>query len=257
MMFEKALITGATSGIGEALAFLLAENNIPLLLTGRNAHRLEELANGLSQKVAVVAVTAQLADRKERQKIVDLIRSHRPTLIINNAGFGTYGSAAEVSSDTQLEMVEVNVAAVLEFTLAGVKVLKQAGKKGVILNVSSVSGELPMPGMATYGASKAFVTSFSRALQTELSSEGIHILVSCPGQVATDFANRAAKRTLSKRTGGVMSVAFAASEIWKQIIQRKEYVVFNRRYRFFLLLTKLFPLFLVKKMIWKNIRQRI
>lgn len=255
--FHRALITGATSGIGEQLAMELAKEKIPLLLTGRNAEKLEEISQALQLQVDVICFACDLAREKERKQLVLLIHQHTPDLVINNAGFGTYGGVIDLPLDEQMSMLEVNVAALVELTIEAAKALKGKQMKGIIMNISSVAGEMPMPGMSVYAASKAFVTSFSRALNTELCSVGIKVLVACPGQIATDFASRAAKKPMERTANKeVMSVQFAADEIWNQIRDEKEYYVFNHRYRNLLFFLRFVPLFLIKQFIWKTIKKR-
>lgn len=253
--FERALITGASSGIGEALTRLLSKQGIRLILAGRNTSRLEALAREVQ---AEEVVTADLNQKSERRKLIEVIRKKSPDLVINNAGFGIYGDPLTLSVEEQLSILEVNAAAPFELTLEAVRALLAAGKKGVILNVSSVAGELPTPGMSAYGASKAFLTKVSEGMNTELAETGIHVLVNCPGMVATDFANRAAKKKVSVTGGPVMTPEFAAHEIWKQIQQKKGKRVINWRYRFALFMTTyLIPASVVKKKIWNQIKQRI
>lgn len=257
-MIEKALITGATSGIGEALAKLLAAKKITLILTGRNQNKLEALATVLSQETKVDIVTADLGNPLERKKVLLAIQQHIPDLVINNAGFGIYGDVLSTGTSEQMNVLEVNGAALLECTLEGAHALKRAGKKGVILNMSSVAGLMPMPGMAVYGAAKAFVTSFSEAVDTELQDQGIRVLVFSPGQVATGFANRAAKRKVEKREGPLLTVEETARRIVKQIEKCEGSVIFDWRYRLLIWLAKAFlPTILYKKIIWNNIRKRL
>lgn len=254
MKFARALITGASSGIGEALARLLSSKGIPLIITGRNRERLERIAQEVH---AEENFALDLADREERKKLVTLIRERQPDLVINNAGFGVYGDALTISVEQQLSILEVNGAAALELTLESARTLISAQKKGVILNVSSVAGEYPCPGMAVYGATKAFLTNISRALNTELAPKGVNILVSCPGMVATDFANRAAKSKIKNADGPVLTPQFAAQQIWRQIEKGEEKRIFNWQYRLLSLLTICLPVSLIKKTVWKRIKQRI
>jgi short-subunit dehydrogenase len=250
-----ALITGASSGIGSALAHLLASKGIGLILSGRDKARLEEVAK---QTGAKLSIEADLRKEEGRTKVIEIIRTHVPDLIINNAGFGAYGGALSIPLKEQIEMIDVNITALLECTLEGARALIQKKKKGVILNVSSVAGEYPTPGMSVYGATKAFVTSFSRALNTEFKPYGVDVLVSCPGMVVTDFANRAAKKPVVQKGAPAMTAEFAALEIWKQIEKKKEKHIFNSLYRLISWLAKfLVPTTLVKKVMWKRINDRI
>jgi uncharacterized protein len=255
MNFKKALITGASSGIGEALSHLLAEKGVALILSGRNQKRLEELAQAVEAEEIVVA---DLQDRQQRERLIAVIRKKVPDLVINNAGFGTYGDALTIPVAEQLAILEVNGAAPLELTLEASRALVHAGKKGVIMNISSVAGEYPCPGMSVYGSAKSFLTKLSQALNTELASKGVTILVSCPGMVATDFATRAAKRPIQISGGPVLSVRFAAEEILKQIVKGKEKHIFNWQYRVISwFATYLAPVSLIKKIVWQRIKKRI
>jgi uncharacterized protein len=251
---KLALITGASSGIGEALARLLAEKGYSLILTGRNATKLEVI--GLATE-ALETIVADLQYKEGRDKVTQAIRERVPDLVINNAGMGFYGEALTLPIADQLSVLRVNAEVVLELTLEAVQALAKSGKQGIVMNVSSVAGEYPMPGMSVYSASKAFVTNVSQGLNTELSSKGIHVLVSCPGMVSTDFANRAARRQVPQEGGPVMSPSFAAEEIWKQIERKQEKHIFNWQYRLgSLVATQLLPLSWVKKAVWKQIQKR-
>jgi len=252
---KRAFITGASSGIGEALARLLASKGYMLILTARNRQKLEALANELHAEEFLIA---DLSKQEERRQLIAKIREKIPELIVNNAGFGIYGDVMTLSVEEQLSILEVNGAATLEVTVEAARALIEAKKKGVIMNISSVAGEYPCPGMSVYGASKAFLTSLSRGLNTELASRGIDVLVSCPGMVATEFANRAAKKTVMASGGPVLSSRFAAEQIWRQIEKRKEKQIFNWQYRLASWSAKyLVPTLLVKKLIWNQIKQRI
>lgn len=254
MNFERALITGASSGIGEALAHLLAKKGVKLILSGRNIERLKEVAQSVGAEEIVVA---DLKSNQERQKLVEVIEKKVPDLVINNAGYGLYGDVLSLSIAEQLAIAEVNALATLELTLVAVRTQILREKKGVIINISSVAGEYPCPGMSIYGAAKAFVTSFSRAFNTEVSSYGVHVLVSCPGMVATDFGNRAAKKPIKLDGGPILSAEYAAEQIWKQIVKKKEKHIFNWQYRLgSLLANTLIPLSVVKKIIWTQIKKR-
>jgi len=195
-MRPVTLITGASSGIGAELAQVFAEHGHELVLTARREPELEALATAiaaagyprpkvlpldLGQRDAVARIAAALkADGLEVQNVV------------NNAGYGLAGKAAELDRDDQLAMIDLNVRALTELSLAFADSL--ARLRGGILNVASVAGFLPGPGMAVYYASKAFVLSFSEALHQELRSRGVRVTALCPGPVATGFQARAGLR---------------------------------------------------------------
>lgn len=252
---KSALITGASSGIGEALARLLAGKGYTLIVTGRNKQRLEKIAQEVQAHKSIVA---DLQNPSQRQEIVTLIREQLPDLIVNNAGFGIYGDALSIPVKDQLSILEVNAAVPLEFTLEAVRAWALAGKKGVVMNISSVAGEHPCPGMSVYGASKSFLTHVSCALNSELNIKGIYVLASCPGMTATDFVNRAAKKPIHLKQGPVMTATYAADQIWRQIEERQEKHIFNWQYRLgSMFATRFMSRSWVKKIIWNRIKQRL
>ncbi|MCH9627205.1 MAG: NADP-dependent 3-hydroxy acid dehydrogenase YdfG [Chlamydiales bacterium] len=246
----RALLTGATSGIGEALVPLLLSKGYVLILSGRNEARLQQL----SASVKSPYIVADLSEKEGRQKIIEVIEAQLPDLLINCAGFTYYGEMLSRSASDQLTMLEVNAVAPIELTLAAARALVAAQKEGVILNVSSMAGEHPAPGMGLYGPAKACLTHFSRTLNTELAPKGVHVLVNCPGMVATDFANRAAGKRITQKGAPLLSPHFVAQEIFKQIEQLKEKRVINWFYRLAALLV---PAGIAKKLIWKNIQKRL
>lgn len=229
--FALALVTGATSGIGLRLSELLAEKGISLLLHGRDRSRLEAVAANLSGKVAVSIIVADLSTADGQQQISSAIQKHVPDLLINNAGFGLYGLALTHTTAEQLKMLAVDGEAVVRFSMECARALQAKGKGGVVMNISSVAAYPVSPRLALYSASKALVNQFSESFDAEVSPCGIRILVACPGAVATNFRTRAGGFPSSKWDPLAMSVDFAAQEIWKQIIQRKKFHIFNWIYR--------------------------
>lgn len=226
-MFSKALVTGATSGIGEATARLLASKGISLILSGRNKEKLAALA----KELRAVAVVADLGE--SREPLISVIEEYIPDLVINNAGYGLYGEALSQARDNQLDILEVDAAAVLELSLAAAEALRNHGKEGVIMNVSSVAAFHPFPRFAVYAAAKAFVNHFSQSFDLEMRPYGIKVLAACPGMVSTRFRGRASlgKDRGENRSSMVMSADFAAKEIWWQICKGKPLHVFDYKYR--------------------------
>lgn len=244
--FNRALITGASSGIGEAVANLFASKGIPLLLTGRNQAKLEEMKASLGPDVDIVV--ADLASEEDRKKLVRQINDFKVDLLINNAGFGTYGEIVDEDPEALLDMIELDVNAVVELTVAAAKSMKKNGQKGVILNVSSAAAFHVLPNFAVYSASKAFLNSFSQAADFELMDDGIRVLASCPGRVATAFQARASGGKVKPQSGRLfMTPEFAAEEIWKQILKGKQVHIFDWRYRLSTYLTYLIPTSLAAK----------
>jgi hypothetical protein len=187
-----ALITGASEGLGRDLAELFAQDGHDLVLVARNEARLNELAASLREKFHVEAqvIVQDLSVPNASQLVFDQFSPKPIDFLINNAGFGTIGRFAKSDVQTQLAMLQVNVAALTHLTrliLPGM--LKRRG--GRIMNMASVAGMLPGPIMAVYYASKAYVISFSEALATELAGTGVTVTAVCPGPTKTEFQKRA------------------------------------------------------------------
>src|SRR5690242_2935956 len=188
-----ALITGASSGIGAELAKVFAEHGHELVLVARRERELQALAGTIeaSGRPRPIVLPVDLADADAPDTLKrDLERRALVAqYVVNNAGFGLLGPAAELSRVEQLKMIDVNVRALVALSLAFVDDL--ARQKGGLLNVASVAGFLPGPRMAVYYASKAFVVSFTEALHREYAARGIRVAVLCPGPVPTEFQERA------------------------------------------------------------------
>lgn len=253
--FSTALVTGATSGIGKALCELLVEKKINLIITARSQSQLEALAAEWRSSVSVDVISCDLSIPEERQKVVECLREKAPELVINNAGFGFYGEALSHSTASHLNMLELDCAAVLELSLEAARSLIEAKKEGTILNISSAAGFYAIPYFATYASCKAFLNQFSQALHEELKDQGVNVLTACPGVVDTHFQERAGGKIISKR--GVMTVRFAAEEIWRQILEEKTIHIFDWRYRFLTFLSRLMPQKLLFKILKDSMQTRI
>ena len=234
---QKVLITGASSGMGAALAKLCAAKGFSLIVTGRNEEALQELKQSLSTLVEIVVADLSCADGLDR--LLHTVRAHAPDLVINNAGLGYYGEAILKEAD---EVIQVNVKAVTDITIAAANALRGKNAPGIICNISSVLAFQPTPFMSVYAASKAFVTSFSQAEDTILQPYGIRVLSSCLGAVESDFVRRAAHNLPSThRPWFSLSAEEAAKAIWEQIEAEDSMRVIDWRTRALLLLSKLIP----------------
>jgi len=190
------LITGASSGIGTELAGVFAANGHRLALTARRADRLGAIAHEITAAggKAPILIPCDLQDRDAADKIEAALRAADVEVeyLVNNAGFGLFGKAIELDRGEQLGIIAVNIRAVADLTLRfAPSVIRH---RGGILNVGSIAGFLPGPGMAMYYASKAFVISFTEALRQELKPIGVRVTVLCPGPVQTEFQVRAGFR---------------------------------------------------------------
>jgi uncharacterized protein len=187
-MPETALVTGASSGIGEQFARQLAARGHDLVLVARRADRLESLAAELPTEAKVIASdlasdAASLGGRVHELGV-------QVDLLVNNAGFGTYGRFADLDRDGEEREIRVNVVALVRLTHAALGPMVARGH-GTILNVSSVAGLQATPGNATYGATKAYVASFSEAVHEELVGTGVTLTAVLPGFTRTEFQQRA------------------------------------------------------------------
>jgi uncharacterized protein len=187
------VITGASAGIGAALAHEFAAHGHELVLVARREQALTAVADAIAAKgsarptvlrldVARVDAARDLAEALARRGV-------EPEIIVNNAGFGLLGSADKLDRAAQLAMIDLNVRALTDLSLAFIASLER--RRGGILNVASTAGFLPGPGMAVYYATKAYVVSFSEALHQELKSKGVRVTALCPGPVPTEFQARA------------------------------------------------------------------
>ena len=255
--FELALITGASSGLGKALAHQLANLHIPLILTGRDQRKLTDLAALLSQKTPVNTLACDFADPKERSRLIELIQESIPDLVINNAGFGLYGDILTHPTSSQMEILEVDGLAVMQISIEAARALKAKKKPGTIVNVSSAAAFFPYPTFAAYASSKSFVNQFSQAFDAELKPHNIRILTTCPGQIATQFRKRASLGHPQKSSKLAMSPQKAASYILEQIRTGKSLYIFDWRTRFAVYFSRLIPKKLLIAYLKKSLSNRV
>ncbi len=249
-----ALITGASSGLGKALSYALVKQGIPMILVARNEEKLKKVALDLPPSTHIH--TADLTDAEQRKELIKLIRRRQPDLVINNAGFGLYGPTLVHPLSDLCEMVELNVQALMELSVESARVLLKENKKGVIFNVSSAAAFFTTPAFSLYGATKAFVNSFSEGLDAELKSQGVRVLTACPGQIETDFRKRASGDYPQKKDHITMTPEKAAELILKQIAKAKVLSIIDWRYRVLVPLAKLLPKQLVQAIMKKSVDKR-
>lgn len=211
---QTALITGASSGIGEAIARKLAAEGVNLVLVARSQDKLTKLSNELIEKNAIRSITlaADLSKPKCGTDILNQLNSRGifVDILINNAGFGTYGLFEAISPETEQDEIMVNVASVVDMTHAFLPGMLQR-QKGKILNIASTSSFQPVPYMATYAASKAFVLSFSEALWAEYYSRKIQVAALCPGAVETGFIDALGDESI--RQTPIFSTTISPSQV--------------------------------------------
>ena len=185
-----AVITGASSGIGAEIARELSRRGHELVLVARSAERLRALADELPTTAHVVA--ADLTDRAARAGVLAELGSRglTPQILVNNAGFSTLGPVHRSDAEAEVTMIELDVAAVADLCSRFLPGMVERGT-GAVLNVASTAAFQPLPGQAAYGASKAFVLSYTRSISAELKGSGVGATVLCPGPVDTGFGEAA------------------------------------------------------------------
>ncbi|HET9787369.1 MAG TPA: SDR family oxidoreductase [Pyrinomonadaceae bacterium] len=187
---NTTLITGASSGIGEAFARRLAGRGRNVLLVARSEDKLVSLCNELGRINSIRAqyVAIDLSKRDSPARLFDETekRGLFIDMLVNNAGFGSMGRFTGLDLARELEMIDLNVKALVDLTHRFL-IPMQARKQGIIINVASTAGFQPVPFMATYAATKAFVLSFSEALWEENRPHGVHVMALCPGVTETNF----------------------------------------------------------------------
>ena len=200
-----ALVTGASAGIGAAIARELAGRGHDLILVARREQRLRSLAEELSSEHAVTAevIAADLSQADERERLHSGIaeRGRWVEVLVNNAGFGSRGRFVDSDTARMVEMVEVNVAAVVDLSGRFLPGMANRGR-GAVINIASAASFQPIPGTAVYAASKAFVLSFSEAIRTEMRGTGVTITAVCPGPVETEFTEAAGMSGVEDETPG-------------------------------------------------------
>lgn len=215
---KQAVITGASSGIGAALARKLSAQGLQVLLVARRRERLESLAEEICAAGGSARIlTADLRNEADRALLCQ--QAGNADLLINNAGLGWYGYGDQMSWKTAQEILQVNVEAVVQLSLVFLAKMRQRNA-GHIINIGSISGSLPSQGIALYGATKSFLDNFTTALHRELTGTHVHVSVVRAGPVKTEFTEAA----LTLENGGHMpqekiglSSEKVADRIWSLI----------------------------------------
>lgn len=189
---KVALITGASAGIGKVFATELAAKGCHVILVARSKEKLDSLASELASKYPIhtYSITQDLSKPGSVEELADQIRTLglQVNILINNAGFGTFGRFEEISPEREQEEIRLNIASLVAMNHQFLPEM-QRRKDGIIINVASVAAFQPAPYMAVYSATKAFVLSFSEALWAENRDRGVRILALCPGATETEFFN--------------------------------------------------------------------
>ncbi len=258
---KVVVITGASMGIGEAIAKIFADGGASVVLLSRDAERAEAARGRIGHPERTLGLACDVRNREEIDRVVGLTLHHfqRIDAWINNAGHGILDSITNVDMAACRETFETNFFGAVEAMQAVIPVMKQQGS-GTIINISSVAGHIPLPFHAVYSATKFAVNAIGKAARIELKSSGINVLTVCPGYVRTDFSANAIKGKEQKqvRPAGVrgITVERAAKAVLRGYLKQKREVVVPWWMHPMIKLYQLFP-GLVEWSMVKMARQRV
>jgi uncharacterized protein len=254
-----ALITGASGGIGLALAEELAAGKTNLVLTARSGEALDRICTELSglHGIQATAISLDLSRPDAPKSLVNALRERglEPDILINNAGFATYGMFVEQSLESQLEMIRLNVLALVELT--GLLLPKMVRKRhGYILNVASTAAFQPGPLMSVYYASKAFVLHFSEGISNELKDTGVKVTALCPGPTESGFQERAKMGDSKLVQSGLMDARVVARVGLDAMYLGKPVVIPGFRNRLLAMSVRISPRAMVANMV-RQMQERV
>ncbi|HET7492349.1 MAG TPA: SDR family oxidoreductase [Bradyrhizobium sp.] len=243
MTERVTLVTGASAGIGAELARVFASKGHRLALVARRADRLTALAAEIAaaggKSAIMIPCDLEQADAGDRIAAALAAEGVEVEYVVNNAGFGLFGPAVELDRVEQLGIIAVNIRAVTDLSLRFAEHLIR--HKGGILNVASIAGFLPGPGMAVYYASKAYVLSLTEALRAELGPRGVRVTALCPGPVPTEFQARAGFKPGFDSAVLDVSPAAVARAAYRGLMDNKRAVLPGFGIKVVPLMLRLFP----------------
>lgn len=252
MAAERALITGASSGIGWELAKLFAGDKSDLVLVARRKERLDALAEELKDEfgVDVYVLPKDLSDPEAPKEIFEELKAAGidVDVVVNNAGFGLRGPFANIDMDGQIDMVQVNVVALTHLTRLFLPGIIERGRGG-ILNVGSLAGFQPGPNLAVYYATKAYVLSLTEAISEEITNPNIKISCLAPGPVRTEFGEKSALDDSLLFKMSLMDVGPVVREGYEGFRQGKVIVLPGIKQKLIPLFLRFTPRFLVRKIV--------
>ncbi|RLJ80474.1 SDR family NAD(P)-dependent oxidoreductase [Pedobacter alluvionis] len=264
---KVTLITGASGGIGEAIANGFAQRKQNLLLIARNAEKLEKLCKQLHGQFGIQAqfIAADLSKTGAAEEVFEETqqRGLEVEMLINNAGIGSGGEFSELSLPSELNMLQLNIISLVALTHLFLPQMQQR-KKGTIVNIASLAAFAPVPYMATYAATKAFVRSFTEAITQECKPHKVHILLFCPGLTKTNF-NSAAGIDNEKAVGLSADYKNAPTQTPQQVAQealnaldsRKNFAISGKLNRLTVKLTAILPNRLITSIFAKMYRKKL
>lgn len=242
----KALITGASSGMGADMARVLVSEGYEVILVARRKTRLEKLAKELGDKAKIIV--KDISSTYNCMELYNEVKKENIDILINNAGFGVFGNFSDINIDKELDMIDLNIKSLHTLTKLFLKDFKKKDQ-GYILNVASSAGFMPGPLMASYYATKNYVVSLSLAIYEELKKEGSNVSISvlCPGPVDTEF-NKVARVHFSIK--GLKSMDVAKYAI-KKMFDEKLIIIPSLKMKAGVLMTRFIPRKLLLKIAYK------
>lgn len=264
---KVTLITGASGGIGKAIAIKLAKRKQNLVLVARTESKLKALAEQLTRQhqISVEYISADLSKADAAQKVFDETQKRQLDIemLINNAGVGSGGEFSQLTLKSELDMLQLNISSLVALTHLFLPQMKQR-KSGTIINVASMASFIPVPYMATYSASKVFVRHFTQALAQECKPYKVHVMLLCPGLTKTNF-NKAADidNEISKglnseyKNSSTQTPEQVAEEALKALDKGKDFIVSGRMNRMAAKLSALLPNAFLAKIFANSYRKKL
>ena len=251
---KTILLTGASTGIGYAMAHLLADQGANLIITARGRDKLEDLAKELKDKnIQIQIFTQDISEANSAKNLFNQIEQANLSvdLLINNAGYGRWGEFTEIDMEDYENMIQLNVTSLTELSYLYAKKMAENGAGGII-NIASTAALYPIPYSAVYAATKAYVLSLSEALNFEYSRKGIKVMAVCPGATESKFVERATENSvrlkqrmsrfkdIENSTVRIQSAEECAKEALDAFLKGKIYVVTGRSNRMLYTLSRFF-----------------
>jgi short-subunit dehydrogenase len=227
---KVVVVTGASMGIGEEIAKLFAVRGATVVLSSRDAARVEQARARIANQERTAAVACDVCDPAQVQALVERTCSRygRIDVWVNNAGYGLMDSVAEMNMRECRRMFDTNLFGAIECMQAVVPVMQKQGG-GAIINISSIAGHIAVPYMSAYGATKHALNCISTAARVELKKHNIHVLTVCPGYIATDFAVNAVRGPNAMRMGAAAKRGITADRVARAVLdgyrKRKRMIV--------------------------------
>jgi short-subunit dehydrogenase len=215
-----AVITGASMGIGEAIAKIFVDRGAQVVLLSRDSGRLEAARARIGRPDQTLALTCDVRHREEIDRVVGLTMHHfqRIDIWVNNAGHGIFDSVAAVNMADCRETFETNFFGAMEGMKAVIPIMQQQ-RSGTIINISSVAGHIPLPFHAVYSATKFAMNAIGKASRVELLGSGVHVMTVCPGYVRTDFGTNALRGNEGKQVRPAVARGISVERVARAVLQ--------------------------------------